>query len=103
MIGDVKVDVEKQQKDIANLRKHTSMVFQNYNLFKNKTALENVMEALIVVHKKSNKEAREISLKLIDKVGMLDRKDFYPSKLSGAATKDRYSKSDGSKSKCNII
>ena len=55
----------------------------NYNLFKNKTALENVMEALIVVHKKSKKEAREISLKLIDKVGMLDRKDFYPSKLSG--------------------
>ncbi|EMJ5872246.1 amino acid ABC transporter ATP-binding protein [Clostridioides difficile] len=84
MIGDVKVDVEKAtKKDIANLRKHTSMVFQNYNLFKNKTALENVMEALIVVHKKSNKEAREISLKLIDKVGMLDRKDFYPSKLSG--------------------
>ncbi|HBE9724248.1 amino acid ABC transporter ATP-binding protein [Clostridioides difficile] len=84
MIGDVKVDVEKAtKKDIVNLRKHTSMVFQNYNLFKNKTALENVMEALIVVHKKSNKEAREISLKLIDKVGMLDRKDFYPSKLSG--------------------
>lgn len=84
MIGDVKVDVEKAtKKDITNLRKHTSMVFQNYNLFKNKTALENVMEALIVVHKKSNKEAREISLKLIDKVGMLDRKDFYPSKLSG--------------------
>lgn len=84
MIGDVKVDVEKAtKKDINNLRKHTSMVFQNYNLFKNKTALENVMEALIVVHKKSKKEAREISLKLIDKVGMLDRKDFYPSKLSG--------------------
>ncbi|MCC0781840.1 amino acid ABC transporter ATP-binding protein [Clostridioides sp. ES-S-0108-01] len=84
IIGDVKVDVEKAtKKDIVNLRKHTSMVFQNYNLFKNKTALENVMEALIVVHKKSKQEAREISLKLIDKVGMLDRKDFYPSKLSG--------------------
>ncbi len=59
------------------------MVFQNYNLFKNKTALENIMEALIVVHKKGKQEAREISLKLLDKVGMLDRKDFYPSKLSG--------------------
>ncbi|HDF2642849.1 TPA: amino acid ABC transporter ATP-binding protein [Clostridioides difficile] len=84
MIGDVKVDVERTtKKDIANLRKHTSMVFQNYNLFKNKTALENIMEALIVVHKKGKQEAREISLKLLDKVGMLDRKDFYPSKLSG--------------------
>lgn len=83
-IGDVEVDVSKAtRKDISKLRRNTSMVFQNYNLFKNKTALENVMEALIVVHKKSKAEAREISLKLLDKVGMIDRKDFYPSKLSG--------------------
>lgn len=83
-IGDVEVDASNAtKKDIIELRKHTSMVFQNYNLFKNKTALENVMEALIVVHKKSKDEAREISIKLLEKVGMLDRKDFYPSKLSG--------------------
>lgn len=83
-IGDAEVDISKAtKKDISKLRKNTSMVFQNYNLFKNKTALENVMEALIVVHKKSKSEAREISLKLLDKVGMIDRKDFYPSKLSG--------------------
>lgn len=84
IIGDVKVDVNNaSKKDITELRKHTSMVFQNYNLFKNKTALENVMEALVVVHKKSKEEAKEIALKLLEKVGMLERKDFYPSKLSG--------------------
>ena len=59
------------------------MVFQNYNLFKNKTALENVMEALLLVQKKPRAEAEEISLKLLQKVGMLERKDIYPSKLSG--------------------
>ena len=59
------------------------MVFQGYNLFKNKTALENVMEALTVVQKKSKAEAEKIALELLDKVGMSERKDFYPSKLSG--------------------
>jgi len=83
-IGDVTVDAENHtKKDILELRKHSSMVFQGYNLFKNKTALENVMEALIMVQKKDKKEAEAISLKLLEKVGMLERKDFYPSKLSG--------------------
>ena len=63
------------------MRKHSSMVFQGYNLFKNKTALENVMEALTVVQKKSKAEAEKIALELLDKVGMSERKDFYPSKL----------------------
>ena len=46
-IGDVTVDAEHHaKKDVIELRKHSSMVFQGYNLFKNKTALENVMEAL---------------------------------------------------------
>ena len=59
------------------------MVFQGYNLFKNKTALENVMEALTVVQKKSKAEAQKTALELLEKVGMGERKDFYPSKLSG--------------------
>lgn len=59
------------------------MVFQGYNLFKNKTALENVMEALTVVQKKSRAEAEKTALALLEKVGMGERKDFYPSKLSG--------------------
>ena len=83
-IGDVRIDAENHtKKDVIELRKHSSMVFQSYNLFKNKTALENVMEALVVVQKKSKDEAEKIALKLLEKVGMLERKDFYPSKLSG--------------------
>lgn len=83
-IGDLKIDSENYKKsDILKLRAYSSMVFQNYNLFKNKTALENVSEALIVVQKKSKKEAKEIALDILGKVGMLERKDFYPSKLSG--------------------
>lgn len=83
-VGDVTVDAEKHtKKDILALRKHSAMVFQQFNLFKNKTALENVVEALVSVQKKSKKEAEEIALKYISLVGMADRKDFYPSKLSG--------------------
>ena len=70
-------------KEVRDLRRRSAMVFQGYHLFKNKTSLENVMEALITVQHKPKKEAEEISLGLLDKVGMLDRKDFYPSKMSG--------------------
>lgn len=83
-IGNVRVDAEKYtKKQVLELRKHSAMVFQGYNLFKNKTALENVMEALVTVQKKSKEEAEKIALEDLKKVGMLDRKDFYPSKLSG--------------------
>ncbi len=71
------------KKEILNLRKKTTMVFQNYNLFKNKTAIENVMEGLIIVQKKSKQEARAIGEKLLKKVGLPDRMDYYPSQLSG--------------------
>lgn len=83
-IGDVSINAEKHtKKEVLELRRHSSMVFQGYNLFKNMTALENVMEAQIRVQKKSRKEAEKTALELLEKVGMLDRKDFYPSKLSG--------------------
>lgn len=83
-IGDIRIDAENHtKKDVIELRKHSSMVFQGYNLFKNKTAIENVMEALVAVQKKPKEEAEKIALELLAKVGMLERKDFYPSKLSG--------------------
>ncbi|WP_273060950.1 amino acid ABC transporter ATP-binding protein [Colibacter massiliensis] len=69
--------------EVRKLRTHTAMVFQNYNLFKNKTAVQNVMEALMIVHNKSKHEAKETALHWLAKVGMLDRQDYYPSKLSG--------------------
>lgn len=64
-------------------RKRTAMVFQNFGLFENKTALQNVTEALIVVKKIPKEEAEEIGKKYLEKVGMLDRKDHYPLALSG--------------------
>ena len=83
-VGDVTVDAANHTKqDIRNLRRQSAMVFQSYNLFKNKTAKENVMEALVTVQKKSKAEAEEVAIRLLKKVGMEERKDFYPSKMSG--------------------
>lgn len=59
------------------------MVFQCYNLFSNKTALENVMEGLIIARNIPKKEAEEISKRTLDKVGLSDKYNFYPSQLSG--------------------
>ena len=78
------IDAENyKKKEIKTLRENTSMVFQNYNLFKHKTALENVVEALLVVKKLSKKEAYELGVKHLEKVGLGDRLDYYPSQLSG--------------------
>ena len=83
-IGSAAVDAKQHtKKDILELRKHSAMVFQNYNLFKNKTAKQNIMEALIMVSKMDKEEARTIALKLLEKVGLMDRQDYFPSKLSG--------------------
>ncbi len=71
------------RKDIHDYRKHIGFVFQDYQLFGNKTALENVTEGLIIARKMNKEEAVERGLKALERVGMLDRKDFYPSKLSG--------------------
>ncbi|MDO4266101.1 MAG: amino acid ABC transporter ATP-binding protein [Eubacteriales bacterium] len=83
-IGDTEIDAEHHSRaQIRKLRQHSAMVFQNYNLFKNKTALQNVMEALVTVHKVPKQEAQARAEELLKKVGMYDRKDFYPAKLSG--------------------
>jgi L-cystine transport system ATP-binding protein len=70
-------------KEISAIRKKTAFVFQNYNLFNNKTALENVTEGLIVGRKIPKKEAIDIARRALDKVGLSDRYAYYPSKLSG--------------------
>lgn len=71
------------KKDVARLRKKTAFVFQNYNLFQNKTALQNVTEGLIVARKVPKKEAVEIGKQALDKVGLADKYDYYPYQLSG--------------------
>lgn len=69
--------------DISKIRKRTAFVFQNYNLFNNKTALENVTEGLIVARKVPKLEAITIAKQALSKVGLSDRNDYYPSQLSG--------------------
>lgn len=71
------------KRDIARLRRKTAFVFQNYNLFANKTALENVTEGLIVARKMKRAEAIELGESALAKVGLSDRRDYYPSQMSG--------------------
>lgn len=82
--GNFKVDFDDIKKsEILELRRRTAMIFQSFNLFKRKTALENVMEGLIIVQGYSEKEARMMAEEYVDKVGLLDYADFYPQHLSG--------------------
>ncbi len=71
------------KRDVARIRRKTSFVFQSYNLFANKTALENVTEGLIVGRKMPKAKARDIGRRALDKVGLSDRYDYYPDQLSG--------------------
>ncbi|MDO4620590.1 MAG: amino acid ABC transporter ATP-binding protein [Lachnospiraceae bacterium] len=71
------------KKEIAAIRRKTGFVFQNYNLFLNKTALENVTEGLIVARKMPKAEAIAAGKRALDKVGLSDRYDYYPVQLSG--------------------
>ena len=82
--GDIKLDFAKATNSQINaIRKKTAFVFQNYNLFANKTALENVTLGLTVGRGVSSQEAKEIARRALKKVGLADREDFYPSQLSG--------------------
>ena len=84
VIGDSIVDCKCAGKqDILQLRRKSAMVFQQYNLFKHKTALENVMEGLVIVQKRPKEEARERSVSVLEKVGLGSKLDAYPSELSG--------------------
>ncbi|MGB5823423.1 MAG: amino acid ABC transporter ATP-binding protein [Proteocatella sp.] len=84
ILDDVKVDAEKVNKsDMMSLRKNTAMVFQSFNLFKNKTVIQNITEGLIVVKKLKKQEAHDIGMKVLEQVGLLEKKDDYPFTLSG--------------------
>ncbi len=83
-IDGVKIDAScAKSSEIYRLRRKTSMVFQNYNLFRNMTALENVMEPMVTVQKIDKASAREKALELLGKVGLAEKSDFYPRKMSG--------------------
>lgn len=83
-VGSTMVSCDKPNKsDVLQLRRKTAMVFQNYNLFRHKTTLENVMEGLIVTQKQSKGKAKEKAVAVLEKVGLGDKLDAYPSQLSG--------------------
>lgn len=70
-------------KDIAGIRRKTAFVFQNFNLFQNKTALGNVTEGLIIARKMEKSRAEDLGRRALEKVGLSDRCDYYPHQLSG--------------------
>ncbi|HEY6827798.1 MAG TPA: amino acid ABC transporter ATP-binding protein [Gemmatimonadaceae bacterium] len=82
-VADFQVEKLVTDHEKIALRKEVSMVFQQYNLFPHKTALENVMMAPIHVLKEPRDQVRERALKLLDKVGLAAKRDAYPGELSG--------------------
>lgn len=79
-----KIDLSKpSRKQIADVRKNTAMVFQNYNLFRNKTASQNISEGLIYGHGMAKDKAEKIALEKLDDLGLKDQANQYPSQLSG--------------------
>lgn len=83
-VDNLTVDLHSaKKKDIHAVRQKVAFVFQNYNLFNNKTVLENVTEGLIIGRKVPKQEAIAIAEKALSKVGLLEKKDSYPSALSG--------------------
>ena len=71
------------KRDIAAIRMKTGFVFQSFNLFSNKTAVQNVTEGLTVARKMPKDQANAIAMQALEQVGLKDRADHYPSQLSG--------------------
>ncbi|MCX4025240.1 amino acid ABC transporter ATP-binding protein [Endozoicomonas sp. SM1973] len=69
--------------DVLALRRKTAFVFQQYALFKNKTALANIMEPLVAVQKRSKTEAKKTATDILAKVGLADKANAFPAQLSG--------------------
>ncbi|WP_034468661.1 amino acid ABC transporter ATP-binding protein [Butyrivibrio sp. AE2005] len=83
-IGEKSYDLAKlTSKEILEIRQSTAMVFQNFSLFENKTALQNITLPLIKAKKINKYEAEKIAIENLDQVGLLEWKDHYPSQLSG--------------------
>ncbi|PDT27206.1 amino acid ABC transporter ATP-binding protein [Rhizobium sp. L9] len=81
---DIRMDFARPDKAaIQAIRLRTAMVFQQFNVFKNMTVIQNVMDPLIVVQGKSKEEARSVALQELERVGLSDKLDNYPSQLSG--------------------
>lgn len=75
--------VRREGNDLVKLRERIGMVFQSYDLFPHMTVLENIMLAPVKVKKRNRKEAEKEAIELLERVGLLGKKDYYPRQLSG--------------------
>jgi len=83
-VGDLRVDTQRASRaDILALRRRTAFVFQNYGLFANKTALENISEGMIVVDKLPKAKAHARAREILERIGLAEKADAYPASLSG--------------------
>lgn len=76
-------EITDSKTDIDEVRRHMGMVFQNFNLFNNHTIIDNITLAPVKLKLMSKEEAAENALKLLERVGLKDKADAYPSQLSG--------------------
>jgi len=84
IFDDLQKDIRSlSKKEIKEVRMKMGFVFQSFNLFRNMTALQNVMEGLTTARKIPAEEARKTAMEMLKKVGMQDRADYYPDQLSG--------------------
>jgi putative S-methylcysteine transport system ATP-binding protein len=83
-VGDLTVDVNRASRaEILSMRRRTAFVFQNYALFANKTALQNIAERLLVVDKWPKEKAYERAREILQQIGLADKADAYPAAMSG--------------------
>ncbi|TKI56089.1 amino acid ABC transporter ATP-binding protein [Brevibacillus antibioticus] len=75
--------IDPKKDDLTKVRQKVGMVFQHFNLFPHKTVLENVMEAPLIAKKADKEETKQEALRLLQKVGLSEKADAYPSSLSG--------------------
>ncbi|MEX2475513.1 amino acid ABC transporter ATP-binding protein [Marinobacter sp.] len=83
-VGDLTVDVNRASRaNILAMRRRTAFVFQNYALFANKTALENIAERWLVVDRWPKEKAHRKAREILDRIGLADKADAYPASMSG--------------------
>ncbi|MGO2137170.1 amino acid ABC transporter ATP-binding protein [Marinobacter sp.] len=83
-VGDLTVDVNRASRaDILAMRRQTAFVFQNYALFANKTALQNIAERLLVVDKWPKEKACRRAREILEQIGLAEKADAYPASMSG--------------------
>ncbi len=83
VVIDGAIPLKRQKAAVRELRRHVGFVFQNFNLFPHRTALENVAEGLIFVKRQAPELARDNARAMLAKVGLENKRDMYPSALSG--------------------